>query len=126
MTSTPILQLQGLKKYFPVMNVWKRRTGWLKALDDVTLDVQKGEILGIVGESGCGKSTLGKTIMGIHRPTGGRIVFEGNDITDLKPHQSRELRRESSIHIPGPRCLVGSTLEDPENPWTSRCKFTPT
>ena len=65
-----LLQLQELKKYFPILNSWKRRTGWLKALDAVSLTVRRGEILGIVGESGCGKSTLGKTVMGIHRPTG--------------------------------------------------------
>lgn len=118
-TSEPILQLRGLKKYFPIMNAWKRRTGWLKALDDVTLDVHKGEILGIVGESGCGKSTLGKTVMGIHPPTDGRIIFEGNDITDLKPYQSRELRRDLqyTYQDPGasldPRWKIGKSLDEP-------------
>ena len=118
-TSEPILELQGLKKYFPILNAWKYRTGWLKALDDVTLDVAKGEILGIVGESGCGKSTLGKTVMGIHRPSGGRIIFEGNDITDFKPHQSRELRRDLqyTYQDPGasldPRWKIGKSLEEP-------------
>ena len=119
MTSDPILQLDGLKKYFPILNAWKRRTGWLRALDDVTLSVNKGEILGIVGESGCGKSTLGKTVMGIHRPSGGRIVFEGNDITDLKPHQSRGLRRDLqyTYQDPGasldPRWKIGRSLDEP-------------
>ena len=118
-TSEPILQLQGLKKYFPILNAWKRRTGWLKALDEITLDVAKGEILGIVGESGCGKSTLGKTVMGIHPASGGRIVFEGNDITDLKPHQSRELRRDLqyTYQDPGasldPRWKIGKSLDEP-------------
>ena len=65
----PILEIDGLSKWFPINNAWKRRIGWLKALDDVSLTVRKGEIIGIVGESGCGKSTLGKTIMGIHPPT---------------------------------------------------------
>ena len=126
-TSEPILELQGLKKYFPILNAWKYRTGWLKALDDVTLDVAKGEILGIVGESGCGKSTLGKTVMGIHRPSGGRIIFEGNDITDFKPHQSRELRRDLqyTYQDPGasldPRWKIGKSLEDPpESRWKVR------
>jgi len=114
-----LLQLQGLQKYFPIRDVWKRRIGWLKAVDDVSLTVEKGEILGIVGESGCGKSTLGKTVMGIHRPTGGRIVFEGNDITDLKPHQSRELRRDLqyTYQDPGasldPRWKIGKALDEP-------------
>ena len=59
----PILEIDGLSKWFPINNAWKRRIGWLKALDDVSMTVRKGEIIGIVGESGCGKSTLGKTIM---------------------------------------------------------------
>ena len=119
MTGDAILHVEGLKKFFPILNAWKRRTGWLKALDDVSLTVRKGEILGIVGESGCGKSTLGKTVMGIHRPSGGRIVFEGNDITDLKPHQSRELRRDLqyTYQDPGasldPRWKIGKSLDEP-------------
>ena len=79
-----LLRLKGVKKYFPILNAWNRRTGWLKALDDVTLSVHKGEILGIVGESGCGKSTLGKTVMGIHPPSAGKIIFEGNNIADAR------------------------------------------
>ncbi len=114
-----LLVLDNLRKYFPILNAWKRRTGWLKALDDVSLTVRKGEILGVVGESGCGKSTLGKTVMGIHAPSGGRIVFEGNDITDLKPHQSRELRRDLqyTYQDPGasldPRWKIGKSLDEP-------------
>ena len=116
---TALLVLANLRKYFPILNAWKRRTGWLKALDDVSLTVRKGEILGVVGESGCGKSTLGKTVMGIHPPSGGRIVFEGNDITDLKPHQSRELRRDLqyTYQDPGasldPRWKIGKSLDEP-------------
>lgn len=116
---TDLLRLEGLKKYFPILNAWKRRTGWLRALDDVSLTVERGEILGVVGESGCGKSTLGKTVMGIHPPTGGRIIFEGNDITDLKPHESRELRRDLqyTYQDPGasldPRWKIGRSLDEP-------------
>ncbi len=116
---TDLLVLQDLRKYFPILNAWKRRVGWLKALDDVSLTVRKGEILGVVGESGCGKSTLGKTVMGIHRPTSGKIVFEGNDITNLKPHQSRELRRDLqyTYQDPGasldPRWKIGKSLDEP-------------
>ena len=80
-----ILKLTEVAKWFAIRDVWKRRVGWLKALDGVSLDVRKGEILGVVGESGCGKSTLGKTVMGIHRPTSGSIVFEGAEIGDVGP-----------------------------------------
>lgn len=116
---TGLLELQNLKKYFPIRNAWKRQTGWLKALDDVSLTVQHGEILGVVGESGCGKSTLGKTVMGIHPATDGRIVFNGNDITDFKPWQSRELRRDLqyTYQDPGasldPRWKIGKSLDEP-------------
>ncbi len=117
--SDSLLRLEGVKKYFPILNDWKRRTGWLRALDDVTLSVHKGEILGIVGESGCGKSTLGKTVMGIHPPTAGKIVFEGNDITNLKPYAARGLRRhlQYTYQDPGasldPRWKIGRALDEP-------------
>lgn len=114
-----LLQIRNLKKHFPVTNSFGRRTGLLKALDDVSLDVRPGEILGIVGESGCGKSTLGKTVMGIHTPTAGSIAFEGNEISNLRPDASRELRRrlQYSYQDPGasldPRWKIRRTLEEP-------------
>ncbi|MFM9848311.1 MAG: ABC transporter ATP-binding protein [Hyphomicrobiaceae bacterium] len=114
-----LLDVAVLRKYFAVRDVWQRRVGWLKALDDVSLTVRKGEILGIVGESGCGKSTLGKTIMGIHPATDGRIVFEGNDITNLRPDKSRALRRrlQYSYQDPGasldPRWKIRRSLHEP-------------
>jgi oligopeptide transport system ATP-binding protein len=115
----PLLDVAALRKYFAVRDVWQRQVGWLKALDDVSLTVRTGEILGIVGESGCGKSTLGKTIMGIHPATDGRIVFEGNDITNLRPDKSRALRRrlQYSYQDPGasldPRWKIRRSLHEP-------------
>jgi oligopeptide transport system ATP-binding protein len=114
-----LLDVMDLRKYFAVRDVWQRQVGWLKALDDVSLSVRKGEILGIVGESGCGKSTLGKTIMGIHPATDGKIVFEGNDITNLRPDKSRALRRrlQYSYQDPGasldPRWKIRRSLHEP-------------
>jgi len=114
-----ILDIRGLKKYFPIRNAWGRRTGWLRALDEVSFSVRKGEILGIVGESGCGKSTLGKTLMGIHQPTAGEIVFEGNQIAGLAPDAARELRRhlQYSYQDPGasldPRWKIRRSLHEP-------------
>ncbi|MBT5263668.1 MAG: ATP-binding cassette domain-containing protein [Rhodospirillaceae bacterium] len=114
-----VLSIAGLRKYFPVRNAWKRRIGWLKAVDDISLEVRRGEVLGIVGESGCGKSTLGKTLMGIHPPSGGQIVFEGNDITNMKPGASRGLRSslQYSYQDPGasldPRWKIGRSLHEP-------------
>lgn len=114
-----LLDIAVLRKYFAVRDVWQRQIGWLKALDDVSLSVRKGEILGIVGESGCGKSTLGKTIMGIHPATDGRVIFEGNDITNLRPDKSRALRRrlQYSYQDPGasldPRWKIRRSLHEP-------------
>jgi len=81
-----LLKLQNVKKYFPVTaGIFKRVIGHVKAVDDVTLEVRKGETLGIVGESGCGKSTLGKCIMRLYKPTSGQMFIRGEDgqIKDL-------------------------------------------
>jgi oligopeptide/dipeptide ABC transporter ATP-binding protein len=119
MTTETILNVDALHKHFPVRNVWKRRVGWLRAVDGVSFDVRRGEILGIVGESGCGKSTLGKTLMGIQPATSGRVVFEGNDIAGLKPAQARKYREhlQYCYQDPGasldPRWTIRSSLHEP-------------
>lgn len=119
MTQDAILSVTDLHKHFPVRNVWKRRIGSLRAVDGVSFDVQRGEILGIVGESGCGKSTLGKTLMGIQPATSGRVVFEGHDIAGLKPHQSRKWREhlQYCYQDPGasldPRWTIRASLHEP-------------
>jgi oligopeptide/dipeptide ABC transporter ATP-binding protein len=88
-----ILAVRGLRRYFPVRNGFGRRVGWIRAVDDVSLDVRRGEILGLVGESGCGKSTLGKTIIGIYPPMGGAIQFESREIGGLPPRERRKMAR---------------------------------
>jgi len=82
MSEKPILTVEDLSRRFPVRNVFGRQTGVVHALDGVSFKVRPGETLGIVGESGCGKSTLGKTLVGIHRPDAGKIIFEDENITD--------------------------------------------
>lgn len=119
MTADTILSVQALHKHFPVRNVWKRRIGWLRAVDGISFEVRRGEILGIVGESGCGKSTLGKTLMGIQPATSGRVVFEGHDVAGLTPAQARQYREhlQYCYQDPGasldPRWTIRSSLHEP-------------
>ena len=114
-----ILEAHNLHTHFPVRNAWGVRTGWIRALDGVSLAVARGEILGIVGESGCGKSTLAKTICGVHRPTSGQLRFEGNEIGNISPGAGRKLRRhlQYCYQDPGasldPYWTIGASLHEP-------------
>ena len=94
----PELRAEGLKMYFPVTKgLLKRKIGEVKAVDDVSFSIRKGETLGIVGESGSGKSTVGNCVMHNMDITAGKIVFEGEDITDLKGSQLQSLRRRLTM-----------------------------
>jgi len=93
---TPLLKATALVKYYKI-----RRGGWLvrkkvdlKAVDDVSFSVNKGETLGIVGESGCGKSTIARLVLNIDTPTSGSVVFKGRQISGLPPGEWRKLRRQ--------------------------------
>lgn len=79
-----LLETKHLSKHFPVKNFFGKCKGAVKAVTDVNLTIYQGETFGLVGESGCGKSTLGRTLIRMYEPTDGRIVFDGQDITDLK------------------------------------------
>ena len=91
-----LLETQNLKKYF------KTSRGLLHAVDDVTFTIQKGKTMGIVGESGCGKSTLGRTLIHLLESTGGRIRFEGRDITSVSRRELKKLREEMQIIFQDP------------------------
>jgi oligopeptide/dipeptide ABC transporter ATP-binding protein len=114
-----ILELQDLHTHFPVRDAWGRRTGWLRAVDGVSISVTRGEVLGIVGESGCGKTTIGKTIAGIHAASSGTILFENHDISVLSPREGREFRRglQYCYQDPGasldPHWRIGRSLAEP-------------
>ena len=90
-----LLEVRHLRKCFPIK---KSLTGKvlqeLIAVDDVSFKLAPGETLGIVGESGCGKTTLGRTILKLHPSNGGQIIFDGQDITDLKSSQMRDIRKK--------------------------------
>ncbi|MBT2639203.1 MULTISPECIES: dipeptide ABC transporter ATP-binding protein [unclassified Bacillus (in: firmicutes)] len=89
--SETLLELQDLKKHFPIKaGLLQKTVGHIKAVDGINLKVNKGETLGIVGESGCGKSTVGRTIIRLYEPTEGKIIFNGQDISQLAESDLRK------------------------------------
>ena len=115
-----ILEIQNIKTYFPKNKTFFGKTiEWVKAVDDVTLDVYEGETLGLVGESGCGKTTLGRTILRLNEPTSGKIFFERNDLLHLKDEDMRHLRKDMQIIFQdpysslNPRITIGEAILEP-------------
>lgn len=110
---TPVIEVEGLKKYFPTP------AGMLHAVDDVTLKIEKGKTLGVVGESGCGKSTLGRTIIHLLDRTDGKILLNGEDISNIKGRELRRAREHMQIIFQDPyssldpRKTVEATIKEP-------------
>lgn len=108
-----LLEVQNLKKYFKVAG------GALHAVDNVNFAISRGETLGVVGESGCGKSTLGRVILRLHEPTGGRVLYDGMDITSFGDEEMRHMRKYMQIIFQDPyasldpRYTVSQTIEEP-------------
>jgi oligopeptide/dipeptide ABC transporter ATP-binding protein len=116
----PLLSVRNLKKYFPVKSEFKKTKGLtVKAVDDVGFTLNKGEILGVVGESGCGKSTLVNTILFLHPPTEGTVLFDGEDIFSLSKAELRRSRKYVQIVFQdpfwslNPRSLVRDIVGEP-------------
>ncbi len=116
-----LLSVTDLRMYFPVTEglIFERHIGDVHAVDDVTFDVPRGQTLGLVGESGCGKSTTGRTILRLYKPTAGRIVFDGVDITRIRGEELRQMRRRMQIIFQdpyaslNPRMTVGAIVGEP-------------
>src|SRR5690606_24370813 len=110
-----------LKKYFPISAgiILQRQVGAVKAVDDVSFDIYKGETLGLVGESGCGKSTTGRTVLQLYKPTEGSVIFEGQDLTTMKQDDLRKMRRRMQMIFQdpfaslNPRMSVGNIVSEP-------------
>lgn len=98
-----ILDVRNLKMYFPVTRgLMRKKVAEVKAIDDVSFTIRKGETLGLVGESGCGKTTTGRCTQRLYKPTAGEIYFEGQDIAQLNENKIRPLRRKMSIVFQDP------------------------
>lgn len=116
----PLLEVRNLKKHFPIKGgILGRTVARVHAVDDVSFTVKSGETLGLVGESGCGKSTLGRTLLRLHEPTAGDVLFEGQSLLGLKATDMRKMRRDLQIIFQdpfsslNPRMTVGTILAEP-------------
>ena len=116
-----LVRVEGLKQYFPITRgvLFQRSVGEIRAVDDVTFDIYRGETLGLVGESGCGKTTTARAILQLNRPTAGRIYLDGVDLTRLKGNKLRQVRRRMQMIFQdpyaslNPRMTVGSIIGEP-------------
>jgi len=111
--SDVLLEVRNLKKYF------KTKRGPLHAVDDVSFTIERGKVLGVVGESGCGKSTLGRSILRLIEPTDGTVLFDGKDVTKMNHHEMREMRKDMQLIFQDPfssldpRMSVASLIREP-------------
>lgn len=118
-TERPLLDVKGLSKFFPVRGAFGNRVQEVKAVNDVSLRVNRGETFGLVGESGCGKSTLGRTLLRLTEPTGGAAFYDGTDIFKMSPAELQKMRQDMQMVFQdpysslNPRKRIGAILEEP-------------
>lgn len=116
-----ILEIQDLKKYFPVKSrkIFSRERQVVHAVDGVSFGIRRGEVLGLVGESGCGKTTLGRTAVRLYKPTGGKIFFDGQDITNASNRELIPVKKKMQIIFQdpyaslNPRLTIGDIISEP-------------
>ncbi len=114
-----ILEVRGLKKFFPIKKgLFSKTIGYVKAVDDVTFSIKRGETLGLVGESGCGKTTVGRSILRLIEPTAGEVIFDGQNITTMSNKELKDYRKQMQIIFQdpysslNPRITVGGMLTE--------------
>jgi peptide/nickel transport system ATP-binding protein len=122
-----LLEVKNLKTYYPIKGGFFRKDiGAVKAVDDISFEIRKGETLGLVGESGCGKSTAGRTILRLLEPTEGQIIFDGKDITNLRGTSLRKIRQDFQMVFQDPYAslnpvmMVGHLVSEPIRNYTKR------
>jgi oligopeptide transport system ATP-binding protein len=110
-----LVEVQNLKQYFPISGgLFKKK--YVKAVDDVSFYIDKGETLGLVGESGCGKTTTGRSLLRLYEPTGGKILYNGEDIThvDMMPYRRKmQIVFQDPYASLNPRMTVGDIVGEP-------------
>ncbi|MBR6931467.1 MAG: ABC transporter ATP-binding protein [Bacteroidales bacterium] len=116
----PLLKVEGLKTWYPLRRgVFNRVYDYVKAVDNVSLEVFEGETLGLVGESGCGKTTLGRSILRLAEPSGGKVWFDGTEVTALEGQDLRNFRKQAQIVFQdpysslNPRLTIGEAIAEP-------------
>lgn len=114
-----LIEVNNLKKYFPIKSgLLSKTVGYVKAVDDVSFKINKGETLGLVGESGCGKTTIGRAMLRLIEPTGGQVLFEGKDVTTMRSKELKAVRKDMQIIFQdpysslNPRMTVGGMLTE--------------
>ncbi len=117
----PLLDVRNLVMHFPLTQgiIFQKKVGAVQAVDGISLAVNRGETLGLVGESGCGKSTTGRAILQLYKPTAGEVIFNGRDLTKLDGGEMRKMRRHLQMIFQdpyaslNPRMTVGSIVSEP-------------
>lgn len=115
-----MLTVNGLKKHFPIRGgIFSKIVGYVQAVDGVSFHINKGEIMGLVGESGCGKTTVGRLILRLYKPTAGEVYFEGVNISQLSKQEMRNARRNMQVIFQdpfgslNPRMTIGNIIGEP-------------
>lgn len=116
-----LVEVNNLQMHFPVSSglLFQRTTAYVKAVDGVSFTVKRGETLGLVGESGCGKTTTGRCILQLYKPTGGQVIFDGQDLNTLSSKAMRAMRREMQVIFQdpysslNPRMTAGNIIGEP-------------